>query len=66
LKLQETHNILIEDLQNCEHLERRRNDVELETEQALIQAKQEIKDLQKERLFVNTNRKDLEVVVHGF
>ena len=46
-------------------MERRRHDVALETEKTLIDAKENIKELQKEILFINSNRKDLELAVHG-
>ena len=65
LKLQEAHVKLLEDLQSCEHIERRRHDVALETEQAYLQVKEHLTDLQKELLFVNNNRKDLQTALHG-
>ena len=40
-------------------MERRRNDVALETEKTLIEAKEKLKDMEKELIFVNNNRKDL-------
>ena len=43
--------------------ERRRNDVALETEKTLTEAKYDNTNLKKELHFVNTNRKDLEVAL---
>lgn len=56
---------IIYDLNNCEHLERRRHDVALETEKTLFTAKEKILELEKEIGFVNNNRKDLETAVRG-
>ena len=46
-------------------MERRRHDVALETEKSLTEAKERIKEQQKEIMFVNSNRKDLEIAVMG-
>lgn len=47
-------------------MERRRNDVALETEKTLIEAKEKMKDMEKELIFVNNNRKDLQAAIVGF
>lgn len=52
-------------MNNCEHLERRRHDVAIETEKTLYAAKEKIIELEKELGFVNNNRKDLETAVRG-
>ena len=46
-------------------MERRRNEVAIETEQTLNKAKTQIEELSQELLFVNSNRRDLEGAVHG-
>jgi len=46
-------------------MERRRNDVAMDTERALAESKDKVKELEKEVIFINRNRKDLELVVHG-
>lgn len=43
--------------------ERRRNDVALETEKSLTQAKYELAQMRKELIFSNNNRKDLEIAL---
>ena len=63
LQYQEQNIQIVSDLANCENIERRRNDVALETETSLTEAKQRIKDLEKEVMFVNNNRRDLENAV---
>jgi chromosome segregation ATPase len=65
IKLSDKNEQIVELLKNCESMERRRHDVALETEKTLMDAKQTIKSLQKEILFINSNRKDLELAVHG-
>ena len=50
-------------MNNCENQERRRHDVALETEKSLNEAKEKIKELEKEIIFVNNNRRDLENAV---
>ena len=50
-------------MNNCENIERRRHDVALETETSLTEAKQKILDLEREVIFVNNNRRDLENAV---
>lgn len=52
-------------MNSCENVERRRYDVALETEKSLNEAKERIKELEKEVAFVNNNRKDLEMAVTG-
>ena len=37
----------------------------LETEKALNEYKDKVRELEKEVIFINRNRKDLELVVHG-
>jgi len=39
--------------------------VALETEKALTESKDKVRELEKEVIFINRNRKDLELVVHG-
>jgi len=46
-------------------MERRRNEVALDTERALAESKAKAKELEKEVLFTNRNRKDLELALHG-
>lgn len=65
IKFQERHSRILEDLQSCEHVEKRRHDVALETEQALIKAKEDINGLKKELVFANNNRRDLETALLG-
>ena len=65
IKFQEAHESVLKDLQNCEVVERRRNEVAIETEQTLSKAKAQIEELNKELLYVNNNRRDLENAVHG-
>lgn len=43
--------------------ERRRNDVALETEKTLTEAKFEIVNLKKEVQFLSNNRKDVEIAL---
>ena len=65
IKLNDKNDEIVDLLKNCECMERRRHDVALETEKTLMDAKETIKEQQKEILFVNSNRKDLELAVHG-
>lgn len=65
MQYQEQNEQIISDLNNCEHLERRRHDVAIETEKTLYAAKEKIIELEKELGFVNNNRKDLETAVRG-
>jgi len=66
LKFQEKHSRIVEDLQSCGHVEKRRHDVALETEQALVKAKDEMDGLKKQLVFATNNRRDLETALHGF
>jgi chromosome segregation ATPase len=50
-------------LRTIESSEKRRNDVALETEKSLTEAKYEISQLRKEVQFLNTNRGDLELAL---
>ena len=65
MKLNDKNDEIVDLLKNCESMERRRNDVALETEKTLMDAKETIAEQKKEILFINTNRKDLEMAVHG-
>jgi sugar/nucleoside kinase (ribokinase family) len=51
------------ELRTIETAEKRRNDVALDTEKSLLEAKYEIQQLRKEVQFVNTNRNDLELAL---
>ena len=51
------------ELKQNEMVERRRNDVALETEQTLAQVRQELQEARRELIFVSSNRKDLEVAL---
>lgn len=62
---QERYEEIVEQLRNCESMERRRNDVALETEKALTEARDQAREQQKEVAFVNKNRRDLEIAVYG-
>ena len=46
-------------------MERRRNDVALETEQTLQKTKKQLQDLQQEYEFVVANRADIEVAMRA-
>lgn len=50
---------VVTQLKSCEVMERRRNNVALETEKTLIEAKEKMKEMEKELIFVNNNRRDL-------
>ena len=52
-------------MNNCEYLERRRLDVAMETEKALAEAKNELKEMKKEIVFANNSKKDLELTLYG-
>ena len=56
---------IVQSLNKTGAVERRRNDVALETEKALTESKEKVRELEKEVIFINRNRKDLELVVHG-
>lgn len=45
--------------------EKRRTDVALETEKTLTEAKYELTNIKKELIFVNNNRKDLEIALQS-
>lgn len=59
IQLNDKKEDVVTQLKSCEVMERRRNDVALETEKTLIEAKEKIKEMEKELIFVNNNRKDL-------
>lgn len=65
MQYKEENEQIITDLNSCEHVERRRHDVALETEKTLFAAKEKIVELEKEIGFVNNNRRDLETAVRG-
>lgn len=52
-------------MKTIEYAERRRNDVALETEKSLTEAKFEVSQLRKEIQFLNANRADLELALGG-
>lgn len=52
-------------MKNCELVERRRHDVALETEKALVEARNQVRDMKKEVAFANASKKDLELAVFG-
>lgn len=56
---------ILENLKNCELVERRRHDVALETEKALVDAKRQVSDMKKEAAFANASKRDLELAVFG-
>ena len=56
---------IVSQLKKCEGSEKRRYDVAIETEKALGESREQLKDMKKELLFVNNNRKDLETAVMG-
>ena len=56
---------ILENLKNCELVERRRHDVALETEKALVDAKRQVSDMKKEVTFAVASKRDLELAVFG-
>lgn len=56
---------ILENLKNCELVERRRHDVALETEKALVEARAQVRDMKKEVAFATASKKDLELAVFG-
>ena len=51
------------ELKQNETVERRRTDVALETETKLSQTRSELQDARRELIFVQRNRKDLEIAL---
>ena len=50
-------------MKNSESIERRRNEVSLETEQNLSKTRHELERLQRELIFITNNRNDIEVAL---
>ena len=65
MQIDEVKSQIIEDIRNFDTVEKRRHNVALETEQSLNEAKDRIKELEKELRFVNSNRRDLELALGG-
>ena len=64
-KYEEANEDIVKRLSQCGSMERRNYEVALDTERALVESKAKVKDLEKEVLFTNRNRKDLELALHG-
>ena len=56
---------ILDNLRNCELVERRRHDVALETERALVEAKVQAREMKKEVAFASSTKRDMELAVYG-
>jgi hypothetical protein len=65
IELQNNNKFIIENLRNIEQIEKRRNDVALETEKSLADAKQQIQEMKREILLANNNKRDLELTIYS-
>ena len=63
--MQNNNKFIIENLRNIEQIEKRRNDVALETEKSLADAKQQIQEMKREILLANNNKRDLELTIYS-